>query len=364
MARRHHHEEHTNHEAWAIPYGDLVTLLLAFFVVMYAISSLNEGKYRVLADALSSAFGGPPRTISPVQLGETQLRGSAFDRPSMQTAAAKNGPASTSPVNMVRIRQSLDMPTFGQSQAKVAAESRAKETAMERERQLNTLGRQIHDALSELVRQKLVTVRRGSNYLEVEIQSDILFASGVAEPSPVAMTTVRKLSTVLRDEANAVRVEGYTDDRPISTLQFRSNWELSAARAASVVHAMIADGIRPGRLAVVGYGEYQPVADNATESGRNANRRVLLVILAAPAGPDAVPATGPTIALEPAPAPEQSDALPAKAMHGGNASASSADGARATSSITASGSASARAGARPDIRTSVATDVAPQPGAG
>ena len=365
MARRHHHEEHTNHEAWAIPYGDLVTLLLAFFVVMSAISSLNEGKYRVLADALSSAFGGPPRTISPVQLGETQLRGSAFDRPAMQTAAAKNGPASASPVNMVRIRQSLDMPTFGQSQAKVAAASRAKEMAMERERQLNTLGRQIQDALSELVRQKLVTVRRGSNYLEVEIQSDILFASGAAEPSPVAMATVRKLSAVLRDEANAVRVEGYTDDRPISTPQFHSNWELSAARAASVVHAMIGDGIRPGRLAVVGYGEYQPIADNSTEPGRNANRRVLLVILAAPAGPDAVPATGPTIALEPAPAPETSNTTPAEGVSDGNARASqAAHGARATTSITPSGSPSARDGARPDIRTSVATDVAPQPGAG
>ena len=91
MPRRKHHEEHANHEAWAIPYGDLVTLLLAFFVVMYAISSVNEGKYRVMADALSSAFGGPPRTISPLSIGQTQLRGAAFDRPSLQTAAAKNG---------------------------------------------------------------------------------------------------------------------------------------------------------------------------------------------------------------------------------------------------------------------------------
>lgn len=365
MARRHQHEEHANHEAWAIPYGDLLTLLLAFFVVMYAISSLNEGKYRVLADALSSAFGGPPHTISPLQLGKTQLRGAAFDRPSMQTAAAKNGPASTSPVNMVRIRQSLDMPTFGQARAQAAAEARARETAMERERKLNTLGRQINDALSELVRQKLVTVRRGSNYLEVEIQSDILFASGVAEPSPVAMATVRKLSAVLRDEANAVRVEGYTDDRPITTPQFRSNWELSAARAASVVHAMIADGIRPGRLAVVGYGEYQPIADNSTGPGRNANRRVLLVILAAPAGPDAVPATGPTIALEPAPDPEPSFAPPAPGMREDNAPVSHAThGAQASTSITAAGHPAARSGALPDIRASVATDITPQPGAG
>ena len=80
MGRRKHHEEHTNHEAWAIPYGDLVTLLLAFFVVMYAVSSVNEGKYRVMADALNAAFGGTPHAISPIQLGAAQMRGSAFDR--------------------------------------------------------------------------------------------------------------------------------------------------------------------------------------------------------------------------------------------------------------------------------------------
>ena len=94
MARRHQqHEEHLNHEAWAIPYGDLVTLLLAFFVVMYAVSSVNEGKYRVLADAMAAAFGGTPRTIAPIQLGHQQLRGSAFDRPSIATPGAAGTPA-------------------------------------------------------------------------------------------------------------------------------------------------------------------------------------------------------------------------------------------------------------------------------
>jgi Flagellar motor protein len=81
MARRHKHEEHANHEAWAIPYADLMTLLLAFFVVMYAISTINEGKYRVMADALTAAFGGAPRTINPVQVGNHQLQGADFDRP-------------------------------------------------------------------------------------------------------------------------------------------------------------------------------------------------------------------------------------------------------------------------------------------
>ena len=69
---RHKHEEHTNHEAWAIPYGDLITLLLAFFVVMYAISSVNAGKYRVLSDSLNAAFRGTPSTMEPVQVGENR----------------------------------------------------------------------------------------------------------------------------------------------------------------------------------------------------------------------------------------------------------------------------------------------------
>src|SRR5688572_15353337 len=232
MARRHQREEHTSHEAWAIPYGDLMTLLLAFFVVMYAISSINEGKYRVVSDALSSAFGGPPRTIVPIQLGKAQLRGSSFDRPSLQTAAAKTGPASTTAVTSVRVRQMLDMPTFGRNhQNNSAVEQHA---LLERDTQLNSLGAKIQEALTELVRQKLVTVRRGRTYLEVEIQSDILFASGVAQPSAVASATVRKLAAVLREAPNALRVEGYTDNVPINTVQFQSNWELSAARAASV----------------------------------------------------------------------------------------------------------------------------------
>ena len=297
MARRQHHEEHTNHEAWAIPYADLMTLLLAFFVVMYAISSLNEGKYRVLADALSSAFGGQPRAIRPIQLGATQLRGSSFDRPSLQTPDSKNGPAAASPINAPRMLQVLDIPTFGHqarptpadsSPASGSANSDAARAQARQHEQLHSIGKRIQDALSDLVRQKLVTVRRANAFLEVEIQSDILFASGAATPSPLAVDTVRRLAQILRDEPNAVRVEGYTDNQPIRTVRFPSNWELAAARAGNVVHELVASGVAPDRLAVVGYGEHQPVADNATIEGRNANRRVLLVILADPLGPDAV----------------------------------------------------------------------------
>ncbi|WP_325167021.1 flagellar motor protein MotB, partial [Stenotrophomonas sp. S39] len=93
MARRKHHEEHANHEAWAIPYADLMTLLLAFFVVMYAISSVNEGKYRIMADALTDAFGGAPRTINPVQVGNKQVQGGGWDSPSVIKSGTRIGPS-------------------------------------------------------------------------------------------------------------------------------------------------------------------------------------------------------------------------------------------------------------------------------
>ena len=316
MARKHVHEEHANHEAWAIPYGDLVTLLLAFFVVMYAISSVNEGKYRAVSDSLNAAFGGPPRSIEPVQLGRTQRLGSSFDRPSMVTAGAKTGPAPTSMMIQQRLQQTMDIPRYSTG-PDIQAHGGALDGGISgqgagrgAEGELVSLGRDIQQALSDLVQKNLVTLRRGANYLEVEIQSDILFASGVAAPSTAATDTIRKLAAVLREVPNAMRVEGYTDDQPIRSALFPSNWELSTARAASVVHILAAEGIAQSRLGIVGYGEFQPIADNATVEGRNANRRVMLVILAAPQGPDAVPAQA-AIASAPAPVPLDETADPA-----------------------------------------------------
>ena len=275
MARRHVHEEHMNHEAWAIPYGDLITLLLAFFVVMYAISSVNAGKYRAVADSLSTAFGGPPKSMTPLQLGQAQVRGSQFDHPSPMTRGTAG------PTRAILVRTPQVQPTLvDRDAAKAAQEQQA--------RQLQGIGDRIGDALSGLVQQKLVHVRQGADYLEIEIQSDLLFTSGSAAPSALAVETARKIADVLRDAPNAVRVEGYTDDQPIASAQFASNWELSAARAASVLHVLADAGIAPARLSMTGYAEFQPVADNATPEGRNANRRVMLVVLPPGQGADSV----------------------------------------------------------------------------
>lgn len=289
MARGKGHEEHVNHEAWAIPYGDLVTLLLAFFVVMYAISSLNEGKYRVLADALAEAFGGPPRTIRPIQLGDIQPRGSEMDRAPPLVNPGARGPVAPMPLSNWTTRPQIARSHRSDTEAVAAAIDRA---ALARaQAQLNAITVRVEQALSELIERQLVKVTRNQYWLEIEIKSDILFASGVAVPHTPAVETLQRLGEALQPFPNPLRIEGHTDDVPIHTLQFPSNWELSAARAASVVQIFAGRGVSPERMAVIGYGEFRPLRDNATAEGRNANRRVVVVVLATP---DDLPAAGET----------------------------------------------------------------------
>ena len=138
--------------------------------------------------------------------------------------------------------------------------------------------------MSDLIDRELVTVRRHGKWVEVEIRTDILFPSGVATLSPPAEQVLQQLADTLKPFPNAIRVEGHTDNRPINTPAFPSNWELSAARAASVVHLFTRAGMDPARLAVIGLGENRPSQSNATAEGRNANRRVLLVILGGKSG--------------------------------------------------------------------------------
>lgn len=223
-----------NHEAWAIPYGDLVTLLLAFFVVMYSISSVNAGKYRVVADSLNAAFRGPPTTTEPIQVGGTA--------------------ATTVAAPIVQVQP--DVKTMA----------------------LRQLAQQATDALSPLIMQGLVDVQAGDGFVEISIRSDLLFASGAAKLAEEAQAAIRMLGDALKAFPNSIRVEGHTDNIPVAGGAFASNWELSAARAATVVHMLVESGVDPRRLSVIAYGEYRPVLPNATPDGRNANRRVVLTI--------------------------------------------------------------------------------------
>lgn len=279
MARKHKHEEHTNHEAWAIPYGDLVTLLLALFVVMYAVSSVNEGKFRVLSDALSVALGGPPRSLQPIQMGENKSRGTDND----QKMSVLPTPAISQTLGGVtrdmHAARSLPGPIkslIPQHQVNESGNTGYASGA----KNLKRIAAEVEASMTELIKQGLVVVRPGETWLEVEIKTDILYSSGSAEIATAALPTLQKLVEILKPFPNVIRIEGHTDDRPISTRVFPSNWELSAARAASVVHLFTQRGLDPIRLSVEGLGEYRPVADNATVEGRNRNRRVILVVLA------------------------------------------------------------------------------------
>jgi chemotaxis protein MotB len=280
MARKHKHEEHLNAEAWAIPYGDLVTLLLALFVVMYAMSSINEGKYRVMSEALSEAFHGSPRSMKPVQFGEKTQRGQGA---SSRIDLTRQPPKDVSIGGTYRdLKNPQVMPgriTDAQPSPQVMPSGNSGYRDGGRQT-LSTIARQVEQAMQGLIAENLIAVRRKGATLEIEIKTDILFASGVATVNADALPVLQKLGGILKPFSNPLRVEGHTDDVPITTAQFPSNWELSAARASGVLHQLIVAGLPPQRLSVSGFGEFQPVADNATAEGRNANRRVVLVVLA------------------------------------------------------------------------------------
>lgn len=270
-----------NHEAWAIPYADLLTLLLAFFVVMYAMSSVNEGKYRVLSDSLVAAFRGAPRTIEPIQIGE-KTKGSGAD---IQMTIVQQAMLEGQPRDM--LEPIVDSPVIRDRWGQTRGRARNSEGSQIGTRlALEQVAREVERAMWPLIERDLIVVRRHALWVEVEIRTDILFPSGVATLSPSAERILKQLAATLAPFPNPIRVEGHTDNVPINTPAFPSNWELSAARAASVVHLFMRQGIAPERLAVIGLGEYRPVATNETPEGRNANRRVVLVILSPDVPPE------------------------------------------------------------------------------
>ena len=322
MPRKKRHEDHLNHEAWAIPYGDLVTLLLAFFVVMYAISSVNEGKYRVLSDSLFAAFRGAPRTLQPVQVGEKQV-GSGAD---VKTTLVEQAMLEGQPRSMLApVPVKTGMPDPKQAEAALI---NARQSA--RAKALQQVADQVAKAMDDLVKANLVMVRRTDFWIEVEIKTDILFPSASAQLEPNAVGVIEKLGEALAPFPNPIRVEGHTDNRPIKTVAFISNWELSAARAGSVVRALASKGVEPGRLAVIGYGENRPTHPNDTVDGRNSNRRVVVVILStdtssSPTTPGQNPET---------PNPEGTPALPSAEGASAPAVAAPGDPATAAPSVT------------------------------
>ncbi len=261
MARRKRHEEQEHHERWLVSYADFITLLFAFFVVMYSISSINEGKYRVLSSTLTGAFVTPAQSLDPIQIGEqvrTQMPVSG------EYAAPEARPENLNPPTINETVQDDTPPVTAPITGKPLA-------AVEEE---------LTENLSGFIDKDLVSINRTERGIEVEMKSKMLFSSGSARLSRDALSVLKGIAEIIKPLPNQIRVEGHTDNVPIKTVSFPSNWELSAARAASVVHLFARYGVDSSHMAATGFGEFRPITANEQEEGRQKNRRVAMVIMA------------------------------------------------------------------------------------
>lgn len=244
MRRKKPPEEHENHERWLISYADFITLLFAFFVVMYAISSINEGKYRVLSDSLINAFKKAPTDDQPLRLGSSQNK----TRP-IKPATPKKLASDIDP----RIKKRAeDMRQIAQDLLKI---------------------------LEPLISNNQVKITQSVRGVTVEINAAVLFAPGQATLQPNIVKALTSVAQILAQAPNQIQVEGHTDDIPINTPYYPSNWELSSARASSVVRLFSANDIAPDRLVAIGYADNRPVVPNTDSESRARNRRVTMLII-------------------------------------------------------------------------------------
>lgn len=281
--RRRDSEEHENHERWLVSYADFITLLFAFFVVMYSLSSINEGNYRVLSDSLVQAF----RSISINESGKQIIM---------------------PPVAVVSSPVVPPAPRPQQMQKPSPEEEKAEQERQQNARKMRSMADEIRSVLGPMTREGQVSVSEGAFGITVEINASLLFAPGEAVLGVEAVAALRAVAGVISTASFPVTIEGHTDNVPISTFRFPSNWELSAVRASSVVRLFVESGVAPERLTAAGYADQRPVADNATEEGRSRNRRVAILIEsrvgeAPPAAPGVIPRNDPLRSILPTPEP-------------------------------------------------------------
>jgi chemotaxis protein MotB len=238
-ARRNKSSGGTGHERWLVSYADFVTLLLAFFVTMYAVTRLDSEKLSVAQQSINRALSAP-----------------AFLGGFPMEAGLDKNPAGLSGdlvgATLVRTPPSSQMEEVTQS---------------------------VRDELKEKIEKGEVHLLHTGKGLVLRLPEFLFFDSGQATVSPEARPLLDKLAGILKLIPNHIVIEGHTDNRPIHTPQFPSNWELSTARAAALVRYFVEEHhLDPARFSAAGYGEYHPVADNGDDKGRQANRRVELII--------------------------------------------------------------------------------------
>jgi chemotaxis protein MotB len=256
------HEEHENHERWLVSYADFITLLFAFFVVMYSISSVNEGKFRTVSDSIKAALNpvvSPANTSVPFTIGQNKA---------------------------VTVNPTIDT---------------VKEPAVRRLREIMRSLK--NETQLDIIQMKELT----NGDIILTLPDTVLFRTGEAVLRPEARPFIQAISEVLIELDRRVRVEGHTDNVPISTVQFPSNWELSATRAVTVVRSLSElYGLPADHLTAVGHADSRPLADNLTPENRAKNRRVELVVQEPRPVPQSIEMAEPHTALERFAAPQDS----------------------------------------------------------
>lgn len=247
MARKHKHPEHVNHERWLVSYADFITLLFATFTALYALSKADANKAKVVADGLREAFGVSGAKV--VQMEALDVNGIPSDKARLPTGQGNDNapPAAT----------------------KEAGKPEFEEIKKQFEEFLITKG--MYDKVS---------VDRQERGLVISLKEGGFFESGSADVKPEANKVLEELAKKILSYRNPVRIEGHTDNVPIHSRTFPTNWELSSSRATNVVR-LLTDRFRipPGKLSATGYGDSRPKTPNDTPAGRARNRRVDIVIL-------------------------------------------------------------------------------------
>ena len=229
MIRRKKEEEHENLERWLLTYADLITLLLAFFIVMYSMSKVDAKKFGMMAAAFQSVLKG----------GASVLKGDAIILPNDDLGA---GPLRVGDLKLLQAR--------------------------------------VKRVTDELRESGKITAEMEGRGLVIHMTENALFQPGKAYLTPTAMKTLDGLAEVIRDVPNDIRVEGHTDNSPINTPEFPSNWELSTARATQVVKYLVEKhALSPAKVSAMGYAEYRPMFPNDSPENRAKNRRVDIIIL-------------------------------------------------------------------------------------
>jgi chemotaxis protein MotB len=244
MARRKKEEEHVNHERWLVSYADFITLLFAFFVVLFAVSQVDQKKMGRFTEAVQDA----------TQIG-------IFD--------GKQGPAP------IVGGGASGVPTAQEQLAPVVPSGVPGTHAS-----LDVIRERLHTNLAKAIGAGRVTLVERGDGLVVRLRDAAFFEPAKAIVRREVLDDLSGVGRTLRELENEVRVEGHTDPIPIHNSLYRSNWELSAARAAAVLDQLVQNsGIHESRLSVAGYASQRPIADNDTVEGRSQNRRVDIIVL-------------------------------------------------------------------------------------